>query len=187
MARILTAVCMIMALVLAGCVTTGNVTPGEKRQAILAMKSEVLSDLYQLKPDVKTQVSRAPGYAVFSNANINIVLASFGGGQGVVRDNLSGKYTYMKMGEVGVGLGLGAKDFRLVFIFHTSDAMDRFVESGWALGAQADAAAKADDKGAAVGGEVTVDNMTIYQLTEAGLALQATVKGTKFWADDELN
>jgi lipid-binding SYLF domain-containing protein len=93
----------------------------------------------------------------------------------------------MKMGEVGVGLGLGAKDFRLVFIFHTSDAMDRFVESGWALGAQADAAAKADDNGAAVGGEVTVDNMTIYQLTEAGLALQATVKGTKFWADDELN
>jgi hypothetical protein len=82
---------MIMALVLAGCVTTGNVTPGEKRQAILAMKSEVLSDLYQLKPDVKTQLSRAPGYAVFSNANINIVLASFGGGQGVVRDNLSGK------------------------------------------------------------------------------------------------
>lgn len=187
MARISTVVCMLLALILGGCATTGSVTPGEKRQAILSMKNEVLSDLYKLKPDVKTQLSRAPGYAVFSNANINIVLASFGGGQGVVRDNLSGKYTYMKMGEVGVGLGLGAKDFRLVFIFHTSDAMDRFVESGWALGAQADAAAKADDKGAAVGGEVTVDNMTIYQLTEAGLALQATVKGTKFWADDELN
>ena len=187
MARISTLVCMLLALMLGGCATTGSVTPGEKRQAILSMKNEVLSDLYELKPDVKTQVSRAPGYAVFSNANVNIVLASFGGGQGVVRDNLSGSYTYMKMGEVGVGLGLGAKDFRLVFVFHTNAAMDRFVESGWALGAQADAAAKAEDKGAAVGGEVTVDNMTIYQLTEAGLALQATVKGTKFWKDDELN
>jgi len=39
----------------------------------------------------------------------------------------------------------------------------------------------------AVGGEVTVDNVTIYQLTEAGLAPQATVKGMKFWKDDELN
>jgi len=114
MARISTAVCMIMALMVGGCATTGSVTPVEKRQAILDMKNEVLSKLYKLKPDVKTQISRAPGYAVFSNANVNVVLASFGGGQGVVRNNLSGKHTYMKMGEVGVGLGLGAKDFRLV-------------------------------------------------------------------------
>ncbi len=181
------AVCIVATLMLGGCVTTGSVTPGEKRQAILSMKDEVLSDLYKLKPDVKVQASSAPGYAVFSNVNVNIILASFGGGQGVVRNNLSGKYTYMEMGEVGVGLGLGAKDFRLVFIFHSNESMDRFVESGWALGAQADAAAKVEEKGAAVGGEVTIDGMTIYQLTETGLALQATIKGTKFWKDDELN
>ena len=65
--------------------------------------------------------------------------------------------------------------------------MKYFLEHGWALGAQADAAAKASDKGAAVGGELTIDNITIYQLTEAGLALQATVKGTKYWKDDSLN
>ena len=116
-----------------------------------------------------------------------MILASFGGGYGVVRNNRSGKYTYMKMGEVGVGLGLGAKDFRLVFVFQGDASMKRFVESGWAVGAQADAAAKVDDKGAAVGGEITVDNMTIYQLTENGMALQATIKGTKYWKDDDLN
>jgi len=65
---------MIMALMVGGCATTGSVTPVEKREAILAMKNDVLSDLYQLKPDIKTQVSRAPGYAVFSNANVNIIL-----------------------------------------------------------------------------------------------------------------
>ena len=43
------------------------------------------------------------------------------------------------------------------------------------------------DKGVAVGGELTLDNMTIYQLTETGLALQATVKGTKYWKDESLN
>ncbi len=41
--------------------------------------------------------------------------------------------------------------------------------------------------GAAVGGERTVGNTTIYQLTEPGLALRARIKGTRFWKDDSLN
>jgi len=66
--------------------------------------------------------------------------------------------------------------------------MNNFIESGWQFGAHADAAAIADDKGVgAVGGEVVIDNITIYQLTKTGLALQATIKGTKYWKDDELN
>lgn len=186
MNRISAVTCIILALTI-GCATTGGKTPAEKRQSILAMKNEVLSDLYKLKPDVKSQISSAPGYAVFSNVNINIIFASFGGGYGVVKNNKTGKHTFMKMGEVGVGLGIGAKDFRAVFVFHSDDSMNRFVEHGWAFGAQADAAAKANDKGAAVGGEATVDDITIYQLTETGLALQATVKGTKYWKDDSLN
>jgi lipid-binding SYLF domain-containing protein len=176
-----------LALVIGGCATTGGMTAPEKRQSILSMKNEVLSDLFKLKPDVKSQISKAPGYAVFSNANVNIILASFGGGFGVVKNNKSGKYTYMKMGEVGLGLGLGVKDFRIVFVFHTARSMNDFVEKGWAFGVQADAAAKANDKGAAVGGEITIDNITIYQLTETGLALQATIKGTKYWKDSSLN
>lgn len=187
MKQLSTGLIIFMIMVIAGCATTGGVTPQEKRQSILKMKNDVLTNLYREKPDVRAQISNAPGYAVFSNANINIILASFGGGYGVVKNNQTGRDTYMKMGEVGVGIGLGAKDFRLVFVFHTKDSMTRFVEKGWAVSAQADAAAKSSDKGAAVGGELTVDNMTIYQITETGLALQATVKGTKFWKDETLN
>ena len=179
--------CIVMALIVGGCAVTGGTTPAEQRQSILSMKNEVLTKLFKLKPDVKAQISSAPGYAVFSNANVNLVFASFGGGYGVAKNNKSGKYTYMKMGEVGLGLGLGVKDFRAVFVFHTAQSMNNFVEKGWAFGAQADAAAKASEKGGAVGGELTVDNMTIYQLTETGLALQATIKGTKYWQDGSLN
>ena len=178
---------LLLALSISGCATTIGKTPAEKRKAILEMKNDVLTELYRRKPDVKSQISGSPGYAVFSNVNINVILASFGGGYGVVKDNKTGKYTYMKMGEVGVGLGLGAKDFRAVFVFHNTETLKRFIEHGWAFGAQTDAAAKASDKGAAVGGEITVDNITIYQLTESGLALQATVKGTKYWRDSSLN
>lgn len=187
MKQISIVICMTLSLIIGGCSTTAGRTKAEKRQSVLAMKNNVLSDLYKIKPDVKAQISSAPGYAVFSNVNINIVLASFGGGYGVVKSNKTGKHTYMKMGEVGLGVGLGAKDFRVIFVFHNVDAMRRFVEHGWAFGAQADAAAKASDKGVAVGGEATVDNFTIYQLTKTGLALQATVKGTKYWRDGSLN
>jgi lipid-binding SYLF domain-containing protein len=187
MNRALAVICIILSLSIGGCATTGGKTSAEKRQAILAMKNEVLSDLYKLKPDVESQISNAPGFAVFSNVNVKVIFASFGGGYGVVKSNKTGKDTFMKMGEVGVGLGLGAKDFRAVFVFHSPDTMKRFVENGWAFGVQADAAAKASDKGAAVGGEAIVENITIYQLTETGLALQATVKGTKYWKDDSLN
>ena len=186
MNRMLAAVCIVLMLSIIGCAAKGN-TKAEKRQTILNMKNDVLSDLYKIKPDVKAQISKAPGYAVFSNANVYLIFASIGGGHGVVKNNKTGSHTFMKMGEVGVGLGIGVKDFRGVFVFHNTDTMNRFVEEGWAFGGQADAAAKARDKGGAVGGEITVDNITIYSLTEAGLAIQATIKGTKYWKDDDLN
>ena len=178
---------LLMALVSSGCVTTGATTDSQKRQAILSMKQAALSDLYKAYPGAKQKIAHAPGYAVFSNANINVVLASFSGGQGVVKNNATGKYTYMKMGEAGIGFGLGVKDFRAVFIFHDRRTMQNFISNGWEVGAHADAAAKAGKKGGAVGGEILLDGVSIYQLTESGLALQATVKGTKYWRDSELN
>lgn len=175
------------ALMLQGCAGGLNAGAAEQKSAISQMRTEVLAQLYREKSSARAELQNAPGYATFSNANVNLILASFGGGYGVVRDNRSGKDSYMKMGEVGVGLGAGVKDFRLVMVFHTAEAMQRFIEQGWAFGAQADAAAKAGDKGAAVGAEASVDDVTIYQFTEAGLALQATLKGTKFWLDKDLN
>lgn len=187
MNRLSVVIFLILTFTLSACATMGQKTPADKRQTILQMKNEVLSDLYKIKPDVKSQIKSAAGYAVFSNANIKIIFASFGGGYGVVKNNQSGKHTYMKMGELGVGLGLGVKDFRAVFVFHNKETLNRFIKEGWMFGAQADAAAKAGDKGAAIGGEVTVDNITIYQVTESGLALQAIIKGTKYWKDADLN
>jgi lipid-binding SYLF domain-containing protein len=176
-----------LALFLAACATSGATTTADKRQAIQQMKQDVLTELYRTKPGTSSQIASAPGYAVFSNANINLVFASFSGGEGVVKDNSTGKQTYMKMGEAGIGLGLGVKDFRAVFVFHDRDTLQAFIDSGWEFGGHADAAAKANEKGGAVGGEVLLDGVTIYQMTESGLALQATIKGTKYWKDTELN
>lgn len=176
-----------VAFIVSGCATTTGVTPQEKRQAVLSMKNKVLTELYENRSKARAEVAAAPGYAVFSNANVYLFFVGVGGGYGVVHDNKTGRQIFMKMGEAGVGLGLGVKDFRAVFIFHDRAVMEKFIGSGWEFGGQADAAAKASDKGAAVGGEAVVDGITIYQLTESGLALQATVMGTRYWKDDELN
>lgn len=186
-ARIITSALLLLLLV--SCTTTGMTrgTPGERRQAIQEMRQEVLAELYAIKPDTRAQIASASGYAVFSNANINLILASFGGGIGVVHSNSSNVDTYMRMGEVGIGIGAGVKDFRAVFVFHNEEALDRFMDVGLSVGGQADAAAKAGDLGGAVSGEAIVDNVSVYQLTQSGLALQATIKGTRYWQDADLN
>lgn len=181
--RCAAAACLIA--LLSACISGS--TPEQKRAAVQQMRTNVLNDLYAEKPDVREQIRSASGYAVFSNANVNLILASFGAGYGLLHNNESGRDTYLRMGEVGVGFGAGVKDFRIVLVFHTDDALHRFEEYGVAVGAQADAAAVASDQGGAVGGELTLDNITIYQLTESGLALQATLKGTRYWPDRELN
>lgn len=160
----------------------------KQRQKIQDMRQDVLSRLYDEKPSVRQEIKNAVGYAVFSNLGVNVILFSAGGGSGVVRDNRSGKDVYMNMGSAGVGIGFGLKDFRGVFVFHNSDALTRFVDSGWDFSGQADAAAKSGDKGAEGSASGTVGNgVSLYQLTENGLALQATLQGTKYWKSDKLN
>ncbi len=113
----------LITLVLASCTATGlnSGTPVERRQAILEMREEVFAELFRIKPDVRAQLSSAAGHAVFSNANVNIIFASFGGGRGVLQDNATGDETFMRMGEIGIGLGAGVKDFRAVFVFHDEE------------------------------------------------------------------
>lgn len=174
---------------LEGCVTTpASATSTDKRAETQKMRSETLAELYQAHPPARTRVQQAVGYAVFSNIGVNLILLSAAGGSGVAHDNRTGQDTYMKMISGGLGLGLGLKDFRGVFVFTTPKAFTNFVDHGWEANVQADAAAIADGKGGAVTGAVTVaPGMDLYQLTRAGLALQATIQGTKYYKDEALN
>jgi lipid-binding SYLF domain-containing protein len=185
--KILVPLALVVAII-AGCRTPGGATVGEKRAEVLTTKNNMLAELYQQKPETKAKIANAAGYGTFSNININLFLASTGNGFGVVHNNSTGEDTYMRMAMLGVGVGLGVKDFRAVIIFKNQNALNAFVEEGWEFGGHADAAAKADDTGAAanVAGDVT-SGMEIYQFTKAGIALQATIAGTKYWKDKELN
>lgn len=184
---IIIAALLLNTLLLSACVSTSNNSPAQKRAEIQKMSLQVLAKVYKENPRIRTEVNKAAGYAVFSNAQINLLFVSAGGGYGVVHNNNSAKNTYMNMGEAGVGFGLGVKDFRVVFVFHTKAALNKFIADGWSVGVEADAAAKTSDKGDATSAGMTLGDISVYQLTESGLALQAMIKGTKYWSNDELN
>lgn len=92
------------------------------------------------------------------------------------------------MAEVQAGLGMGVKKFQVVWVFENEAALNDFIKSGWSFGGQATAAAKAGGKGSAYQGAIAVGpGVWLYQLTDKGLAVELTAKGTKYYADDELN
>src|SRR5687767_8588318 len=162
-------------------------TPDEKRSVIKSETQTTLNELYAAKPEAREKVAKSAGYGYFSNVNVNLLVLSTENGYGVVHDNATGKDTYMKMAGAGVGLGMGAKDTRVIMVFTDPQVMQNFITKGWTAGGSADAAAKTKDDGSAAGANVATPGMEIYQFTKAGLALQATVQGTKFWRDDSLN
>ena len=94
----------------------------------------------------------------------------------------------MKMISAGAGLGMGIKDYRVVFVFEAEPALARFLDSGWSGSGQADAAAKTGKSGGAYSGAAMVEpGVWVYQITKKGLALQLTLQGTKYYKDDDLN
>ena len=82
------------------------------------MKDDTLAELYQKKPETRAMIKNAAGYWVFSNINTQLLIFGSGNGYGVVVDNSTSKKTFMKMAQVGAGLGVAFKDFRAVIIFN---------------------------------------------------------------------
>ncbi|MDD5457981.1 MAG: YSC84-related protein [Phycisphaerae bacterium] len=171
-----------------GCGPDKSLSIVERQKLIGDMETETLQKLYAQDSAAQAKVEKAVGYGVFANGNVNVIFASVGGGYGVVVNNATGQRTYMKMGLGGLGLGIGAKDYRQVFIFKSDNVLNQFVTSGWEFGGHADAAAKAGESGGALEAEGAIGtDIEVYSMTESGLALQATVTGAKYWKDADLN
>lgn len=196
-------------------------SPEEKRQVVRQQRDEMLDELYKTKPELKSRIAKAAGYATFKQTDMNLFLLASGRGYGVLKDNKTGKDTFMCVASLGTGVGMGVKDLRVIFVFNDVKVMQQFVEQGVQFGGKGDVSAKYKDTGiSAEGGAkanvdlkdgtvaagATTDSragttatdktsvaagtggpMEIYQFTESGVSLQATVQGTKYWKDSKLN
>jgi lipid-binding SYLF domain-containing protein len=161
----------------------------KKKQAkVLEMKDKALADLVKSKPEVASEINNAPGYAVFDNNGIHLLLLATSRGNGVVISNGSAPPFFMKMKQIGAGPGIGVKDYRVIFVFKSATALNNFKSGGWDSTAEADAAAKSKGSGGAASATASsVGETKVYTITKKGVALQATFGGTKFSKDDALN
>jgi lipid-binding SYLF domain-containing protein len=161
----------------------------EEKQAEARKKADqTLQRLYKAKPSAQAAIKTAAGYAVFNSGGAKILIAGAGRGSGIAVDKATQKVTYMKMREIQAGLGMGVKKFSTIFVFETKDGLQRFINSGWEFGGQTTAAAKTGDGGGSFQGAASVSpGVWMYQLTDKGIALELTGKGTKYFKDDDLN
>ena len=163
-------------------------SPDQKREKTRKMAATTLEELYKLQPTSQAAIEKSAGYAVFNNMGTNLLLVSTARGAGIAVNSKTKQETFMKMISAGGGLGIGVKDYRVIFVFENDKALAQFLNSGWSGSGQADAAAKAGEKGAAYSGAVEVSpGVWVYQITKNGLALQLTLQGTKYYKDDDLN
>ena len=152
------------------------------------MAQSTLETLYAQKPSAARAVREAAGYAVFSDISTKIFLAGGGGGKGVAVDNRSGGKTYMLMATISAGLGVGISKSHLIWVFESREAFENFVNTGIELGANANLTVNPGADGGLYDGAVeAAPGAWLYQLSDAGLAAELTVQGTKYFKDPNLN
>ena len=170
------------------CVSPTGDTTEERREAVREMRDDLLDTLFLRDPDARAVVEGAAGYAAFTNASAHLLLVGGGSGYGVVVENENGQETFMRMAQGNLGPGLGVKEFRVVFVFEDARTMDTFRLQGWEFGASADATAQDSNSGSsATAASSTKEKIRIYQLTQQGIELAATLGSSKYWKDDSLN
>jgi len=154
-----------------------------KRMKIDETAKESLDELLAKNAKAKMLFENSYGWAVFDNLKLAFGFSG-GGGNGVAVEKDSGKRIYMKMGTAGVGFGLGANTYQVVFLFQDARTFTNFVDQGWQ--ADATASAVAGQAGAEAKTDF-VNGLAIYQITDTGLMAHADIAGTKYWKNKKLN
>jgi lipid-binding SYLF domain-containing protein len=170
-----------------GCATPKGASPAEKRLDVERMRTQALEMFHDKVPSMREDLKKAPGYGVFSGYSTQTIIVSTGNGFGVIRDNTTGKDTYMRAAKLGGGLGAGLEDVFAVVVFSDSQTMNSVLTEGWGVTGKAGASAQVGDTGASGAMVVTLPGMSIYRFTKSGVMLGGAVEGVKVWPDDELN
>jgi lipid-binding SYLF domain-containing protein len=161
-----------------------------KQLKIQQMRDETLARLIKSKPGLKDEIAKAEGYAVFDASQTNLVMLVTSKGGGVVVDNANQKETFMKMVKIGSGPGLGHKKFKQILVFKSRALLDQFVSIGADVSVSADASVKLSDerKGLVLDGAISLNpTLSVYQITDKGLMLQANWGGVGYLPDNDLN
>lgn len=159
----------------------------KKQAEITKATSASMEKFYKAKPELKADVEKAPGYAVFTTYGLSFVVGG-AGGTGLAHDNGTKKDTYMHMAQASAGVQIGAAQSETLIVFTTQKAVDDFVTKGWDAGGGGSIQAGAGGKSAGpASGASSISGAQTYTLTKNGLQVGVAVAGSKFWKDKNLN
>lgn len=159
-----------------------------ERAELRNMSAQTLERLYQKEPKARSAIANCYAYATLSNSGVKVIFIGNARGRGLAINNETGEEVFMKMREVSGGIGLGAKEYDLVFVFEDKEAWDSFVAGKTRFGGSAEASASDGVSGGSIeGASIAAKGTWVYQMTTKGLTLEATLKGTKIYKDKDLN
>ncbi len=158
------------------------------RHDIEAMATRTLENIYKEKPELQEKIKKAYGYGVFEGQAINLIMYVAGNGLGVVYDNKTHTPVYMNVIRAGTGPGIGYKSVYGIVIFDNELVYEQFTTIGLQVSASGDAAVKVAGIGVGDGGAISlVPGVSLYQVINNGLVLQANWGATEFLKDPHLN
>lgn len=177
------------ALLLLGAASVFAASLDEQREEIREKNAQVLESLYEEIPSAQSAVENNRGYAILHNTGVKVLLFGSAHGRGLAVNNETGEEVFLRMQEGQAGLGIGVKEYALIFVFETPEAWEGFVRSsGWKASGSATAAANDGVNGGSLeGAALAADGVWVYQLTTKGLALELSIKGTRIYPDKKLN
>ena len=160
----------------------------EQRRQVDALCDKTLAKLYAKYPHAPRVINECYAWATLSNSGVKVLFVGSSHGRGIAYNNQTGEKYYMRMKEISAGLGLGAKEYNLIFLLNTRDAWENFIAGKTRFGASAEASADDGINGGTIeGAEYVAPGVWVFQMTTKGLALEATLKGTKIYKDKKLN
>jgi len=164
-------------------VDTDPKSKAKERETINANAQKALSRLLEESKGAKEMYEKSAGYAVFDSREFAFLIKT-GFGHGVAVNKNTDERTYMNMASGGLNIGGGIKYMQVIFMFPTENTLNKFIHDGWT--AESDASAVGGDDSSEVG--ITLaDGTKIFQLVDTGVMLKASISGTKYWKDSDLN
>ena len=160
-------------------------TPEETRAKLDGMAQATLERLFEDHPGSRELFDGSAGYAVIDSREASFYVVA-GYGRGVAVDRQDDERTYMKMATTGAGLGFGIGGFdnQIVILFEEHDDFTSFIKTG--LDATAQAGAMAGEQQDQLSLRYT-EGKAVFVLTKKGWKVSAKLTGSRYWPDDELN
>jgi lipid-binding SYLF domain-containing protein len=166
----------------AGCTTTapdGRTGVASSKASVDTQTDATLARLYREVPGAREMGASAKGILVFPSVVGGSFVVGAEYGRGVLRASDSARHYYSVAGA-SVGWQVGAQSKAIVYMFTTTEALDKFRNSkGWTAGVDATVAV------ANIGANGSIDTNTMrapvvgFVMANAGLEVGASLQGMK--------